>query len=68
MGPDGVRLTGYGLGDLRKTCTVQVQGGDVVVISIVRQVGAAIADEGGSYPPISLAKNCRLLSTNYTIF
>lgn len=26
-----------------------------------------IVNEGGTYPPISLAKNCRLLSSNYTI-
>ena len=26
-----------------------------------------IANEGGTYPPIGLAKNCRLLSSNYTI-
>lgn len=26
-----------------------------------------IANEGGSYPPIGLAKSCRLLSSNYTI-
>ncbi|KAI9933949.1 hypothetical protein AWENTII_000296 [Aspergillus wentii] len=26
-----------------------------------------IANEGGTYPPIALAKNCRLLSSNYTV-
>ncbi|KAJ5621522.1 hypothetical protein N7528_006305 [Penicillium herquei] len=26
-----------------------------------------IANEGGTYPPIGLAKNCRLLSSNYTV-
>ena len=26
-----------------------------------------LANEGGSYPPIELAKNCRLLSQNYTV-